>query len=160
MRVGHAVGSRDAEATRIAGYTAIGLGAVFMAAMVVLAIATRDIIPLAFLGKSAADHNETAMLAATLLVVGASFFICDGMQTVANGALRGFNDTRIPLVIAAISFWLVGFPACYLLGFTFGGGAVGVWIGLSISVAVYAVLLVWRFHLLTKRGYLPDLPPG
>jgi len=160
VRVGHAVGSRDAEATRIAGYTAIGLGAVFMAAMVVLAIATRDIIPLAFLGKSAADHNETAMLAATLLVVGASFFICDGMQTVANGALRGFNDTRIPLVIAAISFWLVGFPACYLLGFTFGGGAVGVWIGLSISVAVYAVLLVWRFHLLTKRGYLPDLPPG
>jgi MATE family multidrug resistance protein len=157
VRVGHAVGARDAAATRIAGYTAIGLGAVFMAAMVVLAIVTRDIIPLAFLGKSA-NHNETAALAAMLLVVGASFFIADGVQTIANGALRGFNDTRIPLVIAAISFWIVGFPACYLLGFPAGGGAVGVWIGLSISVAVYAVMLVWRFHLLTKRGYLPDLP--
>jgi MATE family multidrug resistance protein len=157
VRVGHAVGARDAAATRIAGYTAIGLGAVFMAAMVVLAIVTRDIIPLAFLGKSA-NHNETAALAAMLLVVGASFFIADGVQTIANGALRGFNDTRIPLVIAAISFWIVGFPACYLLGFPAGGGAVGVWIGLSISVAVYAVMLVWRFHLLTRRGYLPDLP--
>jgi MATE family multidrug resistance protein len=124
----------------------------------VLAIATRDIIPLAFLGKTAADHSETAKLAATLLVVGASFFVFDGVQTVANGALRGFNDTRIPLGIAVISFWLVGFPACYILGFTMGGGAVGVWIGLSISVAVYAALLVWRFRILIGRGYLPDLP--
>jgi MATE family multidrug resistance protein len=57
-----------------------------------------------------------------------------------------------------ISFWAVGFPACYVLGFPWGGGAVGVWIGLSIGVALYALLLVWRFHLLTKRGYLPDLP--
>jgi MATE family multidrug resistance protein len=80
------------------------------------------------------------------------------VQTIANGALRGFNDTRIPLVIAAICFWVAGFPASYLLGFPAGGGAVGVWIGLSISVALYAVMLVWRFHLLTKRGYLPDLP--
>ena len=39
-----------------------------------------------------------------------------------------------------------------------GCGAVGIWIGLSIGVALYAVLLVWRFHLLTKRGYLPALP--
>lgn len=158
VRVGQAVGGRDAAATRIAGYTAIGLGAVFMAAMAVLAIATRNIIPLAFLGREAADHNETVALAATLLVVGASFFIADGVQTVANGALRGFNDTRIPLVIAAICFWVVGFPACYVFGFPAGGGAIGIWIGLSISVALYAVMLVWRFHLLTKRGYLPDLP--
>jgi MATE family multidrug resistance protein len=129
-----------------------------MAAMVVLAILTRDIIPLAFLGNTAADHSETAALAATLLVVGASFFVFDGVQTVANGALRGFNDTRVPLLIAVVSFWIVGFPASYLLGFTAGGGAVGVWIGLSVSVAVYAALLLWRFRALIRRGYLPDLP--
>ena len=81
VRVGHAVGARDADATRIAGFTAIALGAVFMAAMAVLAIATRDIIPLAFLGTDTPDNDATAALAATLLVVGASFFIADGMQT-------------------------------------------------------------------------------
>ena len=129
-----------------------------MAAMAVLAIATRHIIPLAFLGTITVENDATATLAATLLAVGASFFIADGMQTVAAGALRGFNDTRIPLLFSALCFWAVGFPACYLLGFSLDGGAVGVWIGLSIGVALYAVLLVWRFHALTKRGYLPAIP--
>jgi MATE family multidrug resistance protein len=36
-----------------------------------------------------------------------------------------------------------------------GWGAFGIWIGLSLSVMLYAALLVWRFHLLTKRGYMP-----
>jgi MATE family multidrug resistance protein len=157
VRVGHAVGARDADATRVAGFTAIALGAIFMAAMAVLAIATRHVIPLAFLGTITVENDATATLAATLLAVGASFFIADGMQTVAAGALRGFNDTRIPLLFSALCFWAVGFPACYLLAFSLNGGAVGVWIGLSIGVALYAVLLVWRFHALTRRGYLPAL---
>jgi MATE family multidrug resistance protein len=71
--------------------------------------------------------------------------------------LRGLNDTRIPMLFAAICFWLIGFSACYGLGFPLGLGAVGVWIGLSIGLIVYALLLVWRFHTLTRRGYLPDL---
>jgi MATE family multidrug resistance protein len=157
VRVGHAVGARDADATRVAGFTANALGAIFMAAMAVLAIATRHVIPLAFLGTITVENDATATLAATLLAVGASFFIADGMQTVAAGALRGFNDTRIPLLFSALCFWAVGFPACYLLAFSLNGGAVGVWIGLSIGVALYAVLLVWRFHALTRRGYLPAL---
>jgi MATE family multidrug resistance protein len=158
VRVGHAVGRRDVDATRVAGFTAIALGAVFMAAMAVLAIATRHIIPLAFLGASNADNDAAAALAATLLIVGASFFICDGAQTIAAGALRGLNDTRIPLLFAAVCFWAAGFSASYGLGFPGGYGAVGVWIGLSVATALYAIMLVWRFHLLTKRGYLPDLP--
>jgi MATE family multidrug resistance protein len=90
-------------------------------------------------------------------VVGASFFIADGVQTIAAGALRGLNDTRIPMLFAAICFWLIGFAACYGLGFPLGLGAIGVWIGLSIGLIVYALLLVWRFHALTRRSYLPDV---
>jgi MATE family multidrug resistance protein len=157
VRVGHAVGSRDAAATRRAGFTAIALGAVFMAAMAVLAIATRNIIPLAFLGEVTVENGATIALAATLLTIGASFFIADGMQTIAAGALRGLNDTRIPLLFAVLCFWVAGFSASYGLAFAAGFGAPGVWIGLSIGTVTFAVLLVWRFHLLTKRGYLPEL---
>ena len=39
-----------------------------------------------------------------------------------------------------------------------GLGAIGVWIGLSLGTAVYAGLLVWRFHVLTARHYLPAVP--
>jgi len=157
VRVGHAVGRRDGAAARRAGFVALSLGALFMAAMTVVVAAGRNQIPLFFLGSSA-DDGATAALAATLLVVGATFFVADGVQTIGAGALRGLNDTRIPLLFSAICFWIIGFGSSYRLGFSGGMGAVGIWIGLSAGIAVYALLLVWRFHVLTKRGYLPALP--
>ena len=157
VRVGHAAGRRDIEDTRRSGMAAIALGSAFMAGMTLIVIVTRNVIPLLFLGFDTPDTNDTLQLAAILLVVGASFFIADGVQTVAAGALRGLNDTRMPLLFAAICFWGVGFTACYALGFTLHYGAPGVWVGLSFSLAIYAVLLIWRFHALTKRGYLPDI---
>jgi MATE family multidrug resistance protein len=91
-------------------------------------------------------------------VLGASFFVTDGIQTAAAGALRGLNDTRVPMAVAALSFWGVGFVSCVWLAFPAGLGAIGVWIGLSLGTGVFAALLVWRFHALTARGYLPAVP--
>jgi MATE family multidrug resistance protein len=158
VRVGQAVGRRDSAGTRLAGFVAITLGAGFMVMMVLLVIATRDLIPLAFLGSDSEHSAATIALTATLLMLGSTFFIADGTQSVAAGALRGLNDTRIPLLSAAVSFWLVGFTFSYGLAFPAGLQAPGVWIGLSIGLIVYAVLLVWRFHALTQRGYLPAVP--
>jgi len=155
VRVGHAAGRRDPEGARRAGFTAFGIGAVFAATMTLIVIATRDQIPLAFLGTSAAHGSATAALASSLLVVGATFFIADGLQTIGAGALRGLQDTRVPFLYSAISFWLIGFTACYALGFPLGLGAFGIWIGLSLGLIIYAALLVVRFHRLTARGYLP-----
>ena len=160
VRVGQAVGRRDADATRRAGMIAIGLGVVFMTAATALVALTRHKIPLLFLGSDSLATGETIALAALLLLLGMSFFVADGVQTVAAGALRGLNDTSIPLVFAAVSFWLIGFASCWWLAFPMGLGAVGVWIGLSLGLAIYAVLLVWRFHALTARGYLPEVPAG
>jgi MATE family multidrug resistance protein len=154
VRVGHAVGRGDAAAIRRAGFAAIALGMAFMAAMTILVIAFRNVLPLLFLGWGSADP-QTVALAATLLLLGASFSIADGTQTVAAGALRGLNDTRVPLIFAAVSFWLVGFTGCWVFGFTLGLGPYGIWIGLSLGIAIYAVLLVLRFQRLTARHYLP-----
>jgi multidrug resistance protein, MATE family len=158
IRVGHAAGRRDAAAARRAGFAAIALGTAFMAAMTLLVALTRQVIPFAFLGSATATATETAALAATLLLLGMSFFIADGVQTVAAGALRGLNDTRVPLLFSALSFWGIAFTSAYWLAFSAGWGAIGVWIGLSLGLAVYAVLLVWRFHVLSRDGYLPDVP--
>ncbi len=158
VRVGHAVGRRDPIGTRRAGFAAIALGATFMALMVVLILATRQVIPLAFLNANSADASATLALAATLLAAGSSFFIADGVQTIAAGALRGLNDTRVPLLFAAISFWGVGFATSYGLAFAAQLEAVGIWIGFTVGLGVYALLLLWRFNALTRHGYLPDLP--
>jgi MATE family multidrug resistance protein len=148
VRVGHAVGRRDAPAVRRAGIIATGLGIGFMAAMTLVVILGRFAIAEIFLGEGA---NAAAELTATLLLVGATFFIADGIQTIASGSLRGMNDTRIPLLFATISYWLIGFTLACGLGFRTPLGAVGVWIGLSCGTVVYATLLLLRFRLLANR---------
>jgi len=151
VRVGHAVGRGDAAAIRRAGLVALLLG-IFLAAMLTLAvILARFVIAKFFLDDASADADATIELAAKLLLVGATFFITDAIQGVTVGALRGIKDTRVPLLLAAISYWLVGFSASYLLGFWTTLGAIGVWFGLSIGTAVYATLLVLRFRLLASR---------
>ncbi len=152
VRVGQAVGRRDAVGARRAGFAAILLGIVFMSAMALLTAVFRNEIPALFLGGNA--DVQTVALAASLLVLGATFFIADGIQTITIGALRGLNDTRIPLLLSALSFWLIGFPAAYVLAFNLGTGAAGVWIGLSLSVFVYAILLIARLLILLRR---PDI---
>jgi MATE family multidrug resistance protein len=158
VRVGHAVGRRDSAGTRSAGFVAIWLGIAFMTAMTLLVIATREMLPILFLGSATEQNAPTLTLAATLLLVGASFFVADGVQTVAQGALRGLNDTASPMLYSFICFWLIAFPASYLLGFTLEMGAVGIWIALSVSLIIYAAMLILRFNSLTRRGYLPDVP--
>jgi multidrug resistance protein, MATE family len=158
VRVGHAVGREDSAGSRRAGFAAIGLGATFMAAMVLVIVALRHVIPLAFLGAHTADASATVALAATLLAFGSTFFVVDGIQTIAAGALRGLNDTRVPMIFAAVSFWVVGFATSYTLAFAARLEAAGIWIGFTVGLGLYAMLLVWRFNALTRRGYMPVAP--
>ena len=156
VRVGHAAGRRDLVGARRAALSAIFLGVMFMSTMALLTVIYRNHIPFLFLGAGADTH--TIALTASLLVLGASFFIFDGIQTIAIGGLRGINDTRIPLLFSVISFWLVGFTAAYVLAFNFNMGAQGIWIGLSVSVIVYGALLISRLLVLLNRPDLPVFP--
>jgi MATE family multidrug resistance protein len=149
VRVGHAVGRRDADAVRRAGWVALWLG-IGLAALLTLAVMLwRFTIATLFFG-TATTHGAIELTAA-LLLVGATYFITDAIQTIVAGALRGLNDTRVPLLLAAVSYWLIGFTLACVLGFRTGLGAVGVWIGLSCGTAVYAAALILRFRRLANR---------
>jgi multidrug resistance protein, MATE family len=151
VRVGHAVGRNDADGVRRAGLVAMLLGLAIGAVLTVVEVVTRFAIARFFLGEGVSDADATIELAATLLLVGATFFVTDALQTIAAGALRGMKDTSVPLLLAAISYWLIGFTLCCWLGFFTQLGAVGIWLGLSIGTFVYAMFLVFRFRLLTRR---------
>ena len=148
VRVGHAIGRGDAGAVRRAGHVATWLGIVLAAVLTLAVIIGRFGIAELFLGEST---DATAELSATLLLVGSTFFIADAIQTIAAGALRGMNDTRVPLLFAVISYWMIAFVLASALAFRTPLGAVGVWIGLSVGTAVYATLLILRFRLLANR---------
>lgn len=152
VRVGHAIGEGDLKAARRAGLTAIALAAAFMMVMTIVIAATRHGIPALFIGRESPLSEESKTLASHLLLLGMTFFIADGIQTVGSGALRGLNDTRVPLAFAFVSFWILGFWSSYWFAFPAQMGAAGIWIGLTLGLIFYAILLVWRFLVLTGRG--------
>jgi MATE family multidrug resistance protein len=153
VRVGHAHGRQDTAGMRRAGFAAITLAAAFEIAMTLAVALGRHLVPALFLDASDPANAAALNLAAMLLVVGMTFFVADGIQTVAAGALRGLNDTRVPLVFAAVSFWLVGFTAAYVLGFRTSLGALGIWCGLTLGLVTFMVLLVVRFERLTRPAH-------
>ena len=152
VRVGHAIGRREADGVLRAGMVATWLGIAIGAALTLAVMLSRFAIATIFLGEST---DAAAELSATLLLVGSTFFIADGIQTIAAGSLRGMNDTRVPLVFATISYWLIAFPCAWWLAFHTSMSAVGVWIGLSVGTAVYATLLLLRFRLLARKLVFP-----
>jgi MATE family multidrug resistance protein len=148
VRVGHAVGRGDPHGVWRAGLIAMLIGIAFSAVCTVIVIAMRFSIARLFLGEGMSNADATMALAAELLLIGGTFFVTDGLQTIAAGALRGLKDTSVPLLFAAISYWGIGFCTAYALAFHTSLGAPGVWIGLSVGTLVYAALLVTRFRLL------------
>jgi MATE family multidrug resistance protein len=74
------------------------------------------------------------------------------MQVMALGLLAGVQDTRVPMVLASVSYWLIGIPASYVLAFQLGFGAVGLWLGLVIGLAAAAISLMARFWLRLPKG--------
>jgi MATE family multidrug resistance protein len=97
--------------------------------------------------------DDPAVLAgaASLLVLAALFQHVDGAQVAANGALRGLKDARMPMLIAGLSYWGVGFPVGWLFGFLLDWRTPGVWVGMIAGLCCAALLLCGRFHLLAGR---------
>jgi multidrug resistance protein, MATE family len=138
VRVGHALGRRDPVAAERAGWTALLLGAGFMACTAAVFL----VIPRSLVG--AFTRNEgVVQLGVSLLAVAAVFQLFDGLQGVATGILRGLGDTRTPMIWNLIGHWFIGLPTGYFLCFGLGRGVVGLWWGLSIGLIICgAVLLV------------------
>ncbi|MCB2107045.1 MAG: MATE family efflux transporter, partial [Rhodobacteraceae bacterium] len=91
-------------------------------------------------------------LVVKLLAIAAFFQLADGAQVTAAGALRGYKDTRVPMVLASIGYWVVGFPVSWTLCYPLGLGAPGVWWGLAIGLFAAGALLCWRFARVSWRA--------
>ena len=87
-----------------------------------------------------------------MLAAAALFQFVDAGQVVTLGLLRWVQDTRVPMIIAAISYWVIGVPVSYLFGFTMGWGGVGIWLGLAVGLAFAAVFMLARFWTVSGRN--------
>ena len=102
----------------------------------------------AYIDISEPANRETVQIARRLLVIAALFQVFDGMQVIAAGALRGYRDTMVPMLLAGFGYWGAGFGGGWLLAFPLGFGPAGLWWGLALGLAVVAILLTVRLHLL------------
>ncbi|MEO1265702.1 MAG: MATE family efflux transporter, partial [Pseudomonadota bacterium] len=151
VRVGYWYGARNPVAAQQAGWVGLTLTAVSTTIVMIAAWATAGHIPELFLGAETPDNADTFRLAPTLVIIAACFFVIDGLQCVTCGILRGYNDTRPLFFYSTFSFWVVGVPVLWLLAFTFGFGAPGLWVGLTLALLVYAALLIRRFRHTSAR---------
>lgn len=144
VRVGTAIGRGDREGARRSGLVGIVSGAAFMLATTALILAAPEA-----LARTLTDDPDVIQASLAFLFVAACFQLGDGVQTVAQGALRGAGDTRSALFANLLGHWALGLPLGYwLLGKM---GPPGLWWGLSVGLFTVAVLMTTRFVLLTRR---------
>ena len=154
VRVGRAWGRQNTQEMRAAAVAGMLLAGI----AVVITIAAFLLIPEILIGLfiDPDDPARPAILATgvALLAIAALFQLVDFGQVMGLGMLRGVQDTRIPMIMAIISYWLIGLPVSYLVGFAAGWGGVGVWLGLTVGLAAACIGMQARFW--RRYGFSPS----
>ena len=152
IRVGYFYGARDPEGMKRAGWAAIAIGTGFMGATALAMIVAPRYLLAIYVDPWDPANAVLIGYALTYIVIAAAFQLFDGMQAVAAGALRGLQDTRVPMWIAAFAYWVPGIGTSLVLGFLTPLEGVGVWIGLATGLTVAAALLIWRWTARDRLG--------
>ena len=151
IRVGWMFGRQDRRGVMRAALTAmaIGLGVACLSAAVFLNLP--DILVGFYLDLDESPAADVLPIATGFLAVAAAFQLVDSLQALASGSLRGLKDARVPMLIAMVSYWLIGLPVAYGLTFVAGLGGIGIWWGLAIGLAAAAALMTTRLVIQVRR---------
>lgn len=151
IRGGRALGRGDADGIRRSALVVTALQLSVAAFTIVLFLAVPDILIGLFLDQH--DPQAPAIIAygRGLLILAAAFQIFDGLQVVYLAVLRGLKDTRIPMICALISYWVIGIPTSYALAFGADFGGYGIWAGLVLGLFCASVSLIWRTRVVIRR---------
>ena len=145
VRVGHARGRGSAESVRITCNTALWMSSLVGVLAALTLLLFRHHIPAIYTTDQAVRE-----IASSLLLFAALYQLSDAWQVIANGALRGFEDTRVPMFITLVAYWGIGLPTGYMLGRTDlvrdAMGPEGFWIGLIAGLTAAAIALGLRLH--------------
>jgi MATE family multidrug resistance protein len=150
IRVGHAIGKQRFDRARLVSKAGLTLNSS-------IALITA-IFTLVFAQKIAAIYthdSQVIAIAVGLFYLNAFYQFSDAIQVGAAAALRGYKDTRIPLFLIVISYWVISLPLGYSLALThFWGsplGPKGFWMSLIVGLSIAAVLLGTRLRKVMKQ---------
>ncbi len=155
IRVGHELGAGNLQRARYAGGFGIIICAVFMTCSAISLLIFRDAVVDLY-----TNDISVKEIAISLLLMAAIFQVGDGVQIGAAGALRGYKDTRLPMIINTFSYWVLAFPLAYLAAVTYRLPPNYIWGGFVIGLSVAAVLLTWRYNRLSRNYSLEHQAAG
>jgi MATE family multidrug resistance protein len=144
--VGRAVGRADPVSARRSAGAALMLGGGVMCVSALIFLTVPGL-----LARLYTTDASVIAVASLLIPIAGVFQVFDGLQVVSIGVLRGVGDTRTPMIVAAIGYWLIGVPVSAWLGLRTGMGAAGLWWGLVVGLAVVAVTLLVRVAIRVRR---------
>lgn len=143
-RVGNLIGAGRPRRAQLSAWVAFGLGAGVMAVAAMVFVAGRSWLPLAYTSEA-----PVVAIAASLLPIAAAFQLCDGVQVVGGGVLRGMGRTVPAAVFNFVGYYVLAFPVGGFLAFRTPVGVAGVWWGLFIGLSAVALMLLgW----ISRRG--------
>ena len=145
VRVGRAWGKNDVHALRAASKAGMLLAGIAALLTVTAFLLFPEFLIGIFVDPTDPERPAIIATGISLLMVAALFQVVDFGQVMALGMLRGVQDTRMPMIIAIISYWIIGLPVGYLLGFTAGLDGVGIWLGLTVGLAAACIMMQLRF---------------
>ncbi|HTN15809.1 MAG TPA: MATE family efflux transporter [Sphingomonadaceae bacterium] len=155
IRVGFHYGARNLQAIGLSGWAAVASGTFFMAIAAAAMLLGPSLLLSIYVDVDNPANATMVGFAASYMVVAAAFQLVDGIQAVAMGALRGLQDTRLPMAYAIFGYWVPGLGCSLLLGFYTPLEGIGVWIGLAVGLVVVAVLMLRRWMRRERLGLLP-----
>src|SRR5699024_7281689 len=146
IAVGFEVGAKRFEDARTYGFLGLisGVGISIFAGIVL------------FIGNDAIAslyNSEVDVITLTnKFIYFAIFFkLADAFGAPLQGALRGYKDVNITLIISLISYWGIGLPSGWLIANYTALEAFGYWVGLILGLSCGAIALLLRLLYLQKN---------
>lgn len=145
IKTGNNFGAKNYLKLRLSAIASYHVIIVFMCITALVFILANNYLPYIYTSDQA-----VISIAAQLLILAGFFQLFDGTQVVGLGVLRGLGDVNMPTFITFLSYWVIGIPIGYVLGFHFGMGVEGIWYGLIFGLLTASILLFIRFQNRTK----------
>jgi len=119
---------------------------VFMTCTAIFMLVFRDAVVRLY-----TNDSSVQAIAVSLLLIAAIFQIGDGVQIGATGSLRGYKDTRVPMLINIFAYWFLAFPLAYLAAITYRLPPEYTWAAFVLGLTVAAILLTRRYIRLSRE---------
>ncbi|MEC2160654.1 MATE family efflux transporter [Virgibacillus halodenitrificans] len=143
IAIGFELGGQRLKDARIYGYIGIS-GGLFIAlfAGAVLYV-TRD-----WVAEMYNSNPEVIELTKHFINYAIFFQLADAFGAPIQGALRGYKDVNVTLILALISYWIIGLPVGWILANYTSLEPFGYWVGIIVGLSCGAIALLTRlFHI-------------